>query len=122
LKKETLSVKSTQIWLQELSEAAEKMIEALQRERALREEAEARGMRIAELEEALLSAKARAEQAEQDALKWKAEAELAAQQATEVSQTQYSSPSSNRGAIEIAPEFIDKLVSEIDACLMKLKQ
>lgn len=98
------------------------MIEALRRERAARKEAEERLGKVAEMEDALLEAEARAEQAEQDALKWKAEAELAAQQVSEVNQSQYSSPPSNRGAIEIAPEFIDSLVSEIDACLMKLKQ
>ena len=138
-------MKSTQEWLWELSEASENLVEAFQREKALREAAEARldaseqaqhetgalNAKIAELEIALAVSQKEAEHLRnemkshplsRETARSEAPTELHSGQASQIG-TSHSSPQFNpdAGTIEITPEFIDSLVEEIDACLMKLK-
>lgn len=143
--KETLSVKSTQDWLRELSEASETLMAAYQREREARlaaerqraqveeEQAQVTDLkaRVAELEASLLEAMQEAEQAQEQAKAaqdaWAAaqqEADLRqnAQQDSDRQSTYHSQSNQDQESIRITPDFIDSLVNEIDACLMKLKQ
>lgn len=134
-------MKSTQDWLRELSEASEKLMQSFQREQEARMEAERRWAQVeaeqaqvadlktqvAGLEASLLEAMQEAEQAREEAIaaqKAKREAEQREdEQRDSDRQSTYSSQSNqDQGSIRITPDFIDGLVNEIDACLMKLKQ
>lgn len=143
--KETLSVKSTQDWLRELSEASEKLMQAFEREQVARMEAERRcaqveaeqaqvadlKAQVADLEASLLEAMQEAEQAREEAtaaqealMVARQEADLRedAQRDSDHQSTYNSQSNQDQGSIRITPDFIDGLVNEIDACLMKLKQ
>lgn len=138
-------MKSTQEWLRELSEASENLVEAFQREKALREAAETQlnasehaqhesgtlNAKIAELETALAASQKEAENLRNEMKSHpftretsgpEAPTELHSEQASQIG-TSHTSPQfiPDSGTIEITPEFIDGLVEEIDACLMKLK-
>jgi peptidoglycan hydrolase CwlO-like protein len=143
--KESLSVKSTQDWLRELSEASEKLMAAFQREKSARMEAERRWAQVeaeqaqveelkaqvAGLEASLLEAMQEAEQARREASEAQKALVAAQQEATlredeqrdSDRQSTYNSQSNqDQETIRMTPDFIDGLVNEIDACLMKLKQ
>jgi len=137
-------VKSTQDWLRELSEASEILMSAFEREKAARLNAESERARLAseqeqvallqaqvlDLKAQLTEAKVEAEQAQfakmaaEDALaqaKEAADLGMSSQQDSDHQSPSTTQSNQDRGSIRITPEFIDDLVNEIDACLMKLK-